>query len=127
MKVTRILSLVSVLALSTMATGCIVHTSDDEDVDDSTLLVVNDSSLWIDVVNLVAEYEDTWGRNYVGAAGLAPGEDILLTDIECDYYDARIIAEDGLECVIESLDLCFDDATWYIDNRTCDIFALKGE
>jgi hypothetical protein len=125
MKATRILSLVTVLALSSMATGCIVHT--DEDADDSTLLVINDSDYFIDVLNLVDVGADTWGRNYVGSRGLAPGEDITLVDIECDYYDARLIDEFDNECVIYDLDLCFDDATWYIDNATCDVFALTGE
>lgn len=126
MKATRILSLVSVLALSSMAAGCIVHTG-DEDTDDSTLLVINDSDYFIDVLNIVDVGADTWGRNYVGAAGLAPGEDILVTDIECDYYDTRLIDETGAECILYDVDLCFDNAEWIIRNNTCDIFALQGE
>ena len=127
MKATRLLSLAAVLAFSSLATGCIVHTDDGEDVDDSTLLVVNDSDFIIDVLNLVDVGADTWGRNYVGADGLYPGEDILLVDIECDYYDARLIDETGAECELFDVDLCFDDATWYITNNTCDVFALQGE
>ena len=125
MKLTRILSLVSVLALSSMATGCIVHT--DEDADDSTLLVVNDSDFIIDELNLVDVGASTWGRTYLGGEGLYPGEDVLLVDIECDYYDARLIDETGAVCELYDVDLCFDDATWHIRNNTCDIFALQGE
>ena len=125
MKATRLLSLVSVLALSSMTTGCIIST--DEDADDSTLLVVNDSDYAIFELNLVEEYSDSWGRNYVGAEGLYPGEDILLVDIECDFYDARLIDEDDNVCELYGIDLCFDDATWYITNNTCDVFTAKGD
>lgn len=125
MKASRLLSLVAVVALSSLATGCIVST--DEDVDDSTLLVVNESAYFVDELNLVDVGAGTWGRNYVGAEGLAPGEDILLVDIECDYYDARLIDEDGNVCEIYDIDLCFDDATWYITDDTCDVFAAKGD
>jgi hypothetical protein len=125
MKATRLLSLVSVLALSSVLTGCIVHT--DEDADDSTLLVVNRSDYAIFELNLVDVGSGTWGRNYVGAEGLYPDEDILLVDIECDYYDARLIDEDDNVCEIYDIDLCFDDATWRITNNTCDIFAAKGD
>ena len=124
MKATRFLSISPVLlavALATLSTGCIVSADDNSD---STLLVVNQSDYVIDTLNLVDVGNPSWGRNYV-PDGLFPDEDILLDNIRCDYYDARLIDADGVECTIYDIDLCFDDATWRIRNNTCDIFAAK--
>jgi hypothetical protein len=33
-----------------------------------------------------------------------------------------LVAEDGLACELSGISLCFDDATWVIDNETCGEF-----
>ena len=121
---TRFLILAGLLTLAA-APGCIIES--DEDADDSTLLIVNDSDYEIWEVYLAEVGTRTWGRNLLGADYLAPGEELLIVDIECDYYDALLIDEDDVECELLDVDLCFDDATWYIRNNTCDIFAADGE
>ena len=58
---------------------------------------------------------------------LLPFDDVLLTDVPCDNYDAMMVAEDGVTCELSAVDLCFDDATWVIDNHTCADFSTKPE
>jgi len=58
----------------------------------------------------------TWGADLLGADILEPGDVLQTTGIECDTYDIRIIDEDGDECILDTVDLCVDDAVWSIDD-----------
>jgi hypothetical protein len=40
----------------------------------------------------------------------------VITSIDCDTSDVDIIDDTGAECVLQSLDLCFDDAVWALDD-----------
>jgi hypothetical protein len=98
----------------------------DEDVDDSSLTVVNDSDFIIEAVYITDVNASGWGPNLAPDA-LFPGESLIITDIECGTYDALLIDETGLECELLGIDLCFDDATWHITNNTCDVFAAAAK
>ena len=54
---------------------------------------------------------------------LFPGESVTV-ELDCDTYDARLIDEDGVECFIDAIDLCFDDALWVIRNSSCSITCV---
>lgn len=120
-------ALILVLAISTLAaTGCSGDAEVVVDDPDSTLLVVNESDFVIEEIFITDVNASGWGPNRLEGDILLPGEDLLLTDIPCDTYDALVVAEDGAECELFGIDLCFDDATWVIDNNTCDVFAAKA-
>ena len=91
-------------------------------VQDSTLLVVNESDFAIEEIYITDLGSPTWGPNLLAGDVLLPFEDILLTDILCDAYDVLIVAEDGLVCELGGISLCFDGATWILTNDTCDLF-----
>lgn len=118
-----ILSILAVGALAAALSACVMAPADD---DDSTLLVVNASDYRVDEIYLTYYDSSSWGPNLLRSP-LYPDEDVLLVDIECDYYDALLVDEDGVECELRDVDLCFSDATWYLRNNTCDIFAAKGD
>jgi hypothetical protein len=117
---TRFLLIAGLLTLAAAPSGCII--SSDDDSSDSTLLVVNDSDYVIEEIYLTEVDNPNWGPDLLGGDVLFPGEDFLIVDIECDYYDALLVDEDGVECELLDIDLCFDDADWVIRNNTCTIF-----
>jgi hypothetical protein len=104
------------LALS-FAAGC----SDDDDDVDATLTVVNESDFVIEEIYLTEVDNTDWGRNLLGDDPLLPDEELTL-GVDCDFYDALLIDEDGVECELSSIDLCSNDATWFIYNDTCVAF-----
>jgi hypothetical protein len=115
----RILSLALVISAACVAPACIIEADDD---DDASLLVVNESDFAIVELFLTAVDDPDWGPNLLRGDELFPGESIEIVDIRCDFYDALLVDEDGVECELFSIDLCFDDATWVIRNNTCTVF-----
>jgi hypothetical protein len=100
-----------------LGTGCIISTDDG----DSTLTVDNQSDFIIDELYVVDHYDDDWGPNLIPEA-LYPHETIDI-DVECGTYDALLVAEDGVECELDHLDLCYDASTWVITNDECPVFG----
>jgi hypothetical protein len=92
------------------ATGC------TEDSLDSTLTIENQSSFTLISIYLSPTESVEWGQDLLGAEVLDPGDRLELSGIDCDTYDIRIVDEDDDECVLESVDLCLDEATWKIDD-----------
>jgi hypothetical protein len=82
---------------------------------DSRLTIENASSYSFIEINLSPEAKSTWGADLLGADVLAPSES-LIVDVSCDTYDIRVLDEDNVECVLRSVDLCFDNAVWQIDD-----------
>lgn len=115
MKITRWLA--PLFAISCLA-AC---TSDSDSGDDATLLVTNESDFVITDIYLTEVDNPDYGPNLLGNDVLLPGEDFLL-GVDCDFYDALIIDEDGVECEIFDIDLCLNDADWIIRNNTCAVF-----
>jgi len=108
------LTLAVALALSP---ACIVE-------DSASFTVDNESDYVLLEVNLSPEDSFSWGQNLLGRDALFPGESITVDFVSCDYYDARVIDNTNLECVLPGLDLCFNDNVWVIDNRTLDVCAF---
>jgi hypothetical protein len=110
-------SLLSALAACFLAAGCVISSSD------ATLTVSNQSDYVIEEIYLTEIDNPSWGRNLLGGDVLFPGEEMTL-GVRCDYYDALIVDEDGVECEVRDLDLCLNDALWVIRNNTCAVFSV---
>jgi hypothetical protein len=111
-------------AVATVA-GC----SDDFDdgfIDDASLRVINDSDFVIEEIFLTDIGSPTWGPNLLRGDVLFPGEELLL-GVNCDFYDALVVDEDGVDCEINSIDLCLNDAVWVINNNTCTVFEAAAK
>src|SRR5688572_21771860 len=111
-------------AFATIA-GC----SDGDDgvfIDDASLSVVNDSDFVIEEIFLTDIGNPTWGPNLLRGDVLFPGEELLL-GVDCGFYDALVVDEDGIDCEINSVDLCLNDATWIINNNTCTVFEAAAK
>jgi hypothetical protein len=104
-------------AAAAFAAGC---TTEDGPAD-ASLTVVNDSDFVIEEIYLTADDARGWGANFLSNDVLFPGEELVLA-VDCGYYDALLIDEDGVECELDGIDLCLNDATWYIRNNTCVAF-----
>jgi hypothetical protein len=116
------LALVTTAALTTTSCG---GDDDDDDFDegDSTLTVVNDSSFVLTEIHLAPVDAPTWGPNMIPDE-LFPGEEVVIVDIECDFYDVLVTDKTGVDCELTDFDLCFDDATWIVDDATLDSCAF---
>jgi hypothetical protein len=101
-------ALASALALS--LTAC---SSDDLD---SSLVISNESTYSFIEINLSPIDHVAWGTDLLGTDILVPGEQLETSGIPCGTYDIRIIDEDNDMCVLDTVDLCVDNAVWRIDN-----------
>jgi hypothetical protein len=101
------------------ATGCIISDGD------SSLTLYNDSSYALYEVYLAEETDPSWGPNLLPQP-LFPGDELIITDIECGTYDVLVVDDTGVECQLSGLDLCFDDDAWVIDDFTLDTCAFGG-
>lgn len=121
MKLKRSLVALPLLIMMLATSGCIITTDDD----DSTFTVSNRSDFVLFELYITEIDNPDWGPNLLGSEPLFPGERISVVDIECDVYDVLVVDELNAECVLEGVDLCFDDAIWTITNSTlstCPIF-----
>lgn len=109
----------SLLAALSVAGAC----SDDGVIidDDATLTVINESDFVIEEIYLTPVDNPDWGRNLLGSDPLFPDERLTL-GVDCGFYDALLIDEDGVECKLDAIDLCLNDADWFIYNDTCVAF-----
>jgi hypothetical protein len=91
----------------------------------ASLAVVNDSDFTIYEIYLTETDNSDWGPNLLRGDVLYPDEELVL-GVPCDYYDALIVDEDGVDCEVHDLDLCLNDATWVIRNNTCTVFEAEA-
>ena len=40
---------------------------------------------------------------------LFPGEELVITDIRCGYYDVLVVDETGVNCTLTDIGLCVSD------------------
>jgi hypothetical protein len=101
-KLQNCLSAASALAVAlVLGAGCTTA--------DASLHVVNNSDFVIEELYLTDVGSRDWGPNLLGSRPLVPGEDLII-DVECGYYDALLIDEDGVDCELHDLDLCLNEA-----------------
>jgi hypothetical protein len=84
--------------------------------DVGSLSLKNASSYDIYSIQL-APYDDaSWGQNLLGDDPLLHGETAAVAVVDCKKYDLRMVDDENVECVIQDIDLCFEDKEWDIDN-----------
>lgn len=110
--------LAPMFALVAAGSGCV--TSDDSS--DATLRVTNNSDFAIEEIYVTPVDNPDWGPNRLGGDVLLPDESLTL-GVRCDFYDAKLIDESGVDCIVRDLDLCANDADWVIRNNTCPVFG----
>jgi len=98
--------------------GCVFVTDDD-----ASLSIHNRSDFVLTEVRITEVDNPNWGPNLLRDV-LYPGEDLVIVDIDCGYYDALVVDETGTECELDDLDLCFDDQGWVITNTTLALCAF---
>ena len=106
------------LVTASLVGGCVIEGSD------ATLEVSNESDFVIEELYLTTVDSGSWGSNELGGDVLFPDESIVL-GVSCDYYDAKMVDEDGVTCELYDLDLCLNDGLWVIRNNTCSVFGAK--
>jgi hypothetical protein len=121
MRTTRILFAAALAVSAAAATGCVV--SDDTDPSDATFTISNRSSYFLDEIRLAPIDSRSWGADLVDT--LAPGEDLIITDIRCGTYDVLVVDDTGVECELHSVDMCANDDRWVIDDVTLDVCAFN--
>jgi hypothetical protein len=111
------------LVAAALATGCSAEGEVIiDDPPDGTLTVNNQSDFAIVEIRVTSVGSSSWGPNLLGGDVLLPGEALTL-GVECDVYDALLVDEDDVECEINNVDLCLNDADWIIRNNTCTVFG----
>ncbi|TMQ22527.1 MAG: hypothetical protein E6J91_01240 [Deltaproteobacteria bacterium] len=112
----------AVLALGAFAiAGC----SSDSSASGS-LRVQNNSDFAIVEIHVAPVGSTSWGPNLISGDTLNPGEQ-LTVDISCGTYDALLVDESGVDCQLQSVDLCLNIADWIIRNNTCTVFGSASQ
>jgi hypothetical protein len=117
MKTLRIFPYALALGL-VVATGC----SSGSSGPDASLRVENRSDFAIVEIRVTSVGSSTWGPNLIEGDVLAPGESLTL-GVDCGFYDALLIDQDGVDCQLHNVDLCLNNADWIIHNDTCVSFG----
>jgi hypothetical protein len=112
----RLTPVFAVLASAAVATGCSVNTPE------STLRVYNQSDFAITELHVADVGSASWGTNLLGGDPLYPGESLTL-GVDCGTYNVLLIDEQGVDCQVDGVDLCLNDAKWVIHNNTCAVFG----
>jgi hypothetical protein len=83
----------------------------------SKVTIINQSDWQLDHFYMAPADKTDWGPDQLGDKVIGTGERFTLSDIPCDIWDIKVVDEDGDECVIESVDLCKDNAEWKITSK----------
>jgi hypothetical protein len=97
--------------LAAFASGCFISPGPD-----ATVTIENRSAYVLTEVRVTAVNSSSWGPNLLSNF-LYPGERLTIA-VACDTYDVLISDEYQRDCVLSTLDLCFSDKLWVIDNAT---------
>ncbi|MBA3503066.1 MAG: hypothetical protein H0T65_22075 [Deltaproteobacteria bacterium] len=81
-----------------------------------TMALHNASKYDIYSIQLSPSDQVAWGANLIEGDVLMHGEDAQLAVFDCKKYDLRMIDDENVECVIDDIDLCFEDKKWTIND-----------
>ena len=95
-------------------------------IPEASLTVSNQSDFALTEIYLTDVGNPSWGRNLLRGDVLLPGEELTL-GVLCDTYDALIVDEAGVDCEINNVNLCLNDAVWVIRNNTCPVFGMAKQ
>lgn len=93
---------------------------------DATLTVTNSSDFALTEIYLTDVGNSSWGPNLISGDVLLPDEHLTL-GVNCSTYDALIVDESGVDCEVDNIDLCLNNADWVITNSTCPVFGVAKE
>ena len=113
-------------ACAALATVAACTDDDDIFIEEGSLLVVNESDFVVEELYLAEVNDPVFGPNLLAGDVLFPGEQILI-GATCGFFDVLIVDEEGVECEIDAIDLCLNDATFVIRNDTCTVFEAEAK
>jgi len=82
--------------------------------DVGTITIRNASSYDIYSLQLSPYTSTSWGQNLIGDDVLLHGDAQRVSVFDCEKYDLRLVDHESDECVIQDIDLCFQDKDWEI-------------
>ena len=88
-----------------------------------TIALHNSSKFDIYSIQLSPADQVAWGENLIEGDVLMHGEDARLAVFDCKKYDLRMVDDENVECVIDNIDLCFEDKQWAIDDSVLAVCA----
>lgn len=88
-----------------------------------TIALHNTSKFDIYSIQLSPADHAEWGNNLIAGDVLMHGENASLAVFDCKKYDLRMVDDENVECVIDDIDLCFEDKQWTIDDTVLAICA----
>lgn len=88
-----------------------------------TIALQNKSAYDIHSIQLSPYDHAAWGGNLIEGDVLMHGESAQLAVFDCKKYDLRMVDDENVECVIEDIDLCFEDKSWTIDDTVLAVCA----
>jgi hypothetical protein len=108
-------SIVAALGTAALVAGCSSSSN-------ASLHVQNRSDFALVELHVTPVGNPDWGPNLLGSTILAPGDSAVI-DVSCGTYDALLVDESGVDCQVNGIDLCFNNADWVINNNTCSVFG----
>jgi hypothetical protein len=102
--------------LATFTSGCFYVDPGPGPSSDGTMTIDNGSSYVLNEVRITTVRSSSWGPNLLSHA-LTPNQQLTVS-VACNTYDVLISDEYARDCVLSSVDLCFADKVWVIDNAT---------
>jgi hypothetical protein len=84
---------------------------------DSQVELRNESKWTIQQLFFAPIGSDRWGPNQLSHNPVRTGDSFTLTSIRCDKYDAKLVDEDGDECIVRNISLCASDKIWRIGDK----------
>jgi hypothetical protein len=109
-------SLMLVLALAASACSASGGVSVNGPGPDGTITIDNASTHVLTEVRVAPVGQVDWGPNLLPDV-LYPDEQLTVS-VACDTYDVLVSDDRGRDCELDSLDLCFSDSIWTVDNST---------
>lgn len=82
-----------------------------------SLTVTNDSNYDIHQLFVTPAHKVKWGKDWLKKDVLQSHEEIIITGLDCDEYDFKLVDEEGDVCIVEDVDLCQEDLHWEITDR----------
>jgi hypothetical protein len=79
-------------------------------------LVIRNQSHWdIHRIYISSTDSESWGEDQLDDDILKSGQTLTLHGVSCDYYDVKLVDEDGDACELRNVKLC-SDKVWTIDD-----------
>ncbi|MBK7073514.1 MAG: hypothetical protein IPH44_14545 [Myxococcales bacterium] len=88
-----------------------------------SLTIRNGSSYEIHELHLSPADATSWGDDLLAGDPLLPGEGGTAPVFDCAQYDVRMVDDENVECVIQDLDLCFQDQDWTLSDELLTVCA----